>query len=196
MRIEAWQKKYAIMLLTLLMLFYMIGKLVYNKLVDEAHLLHISHGKLETEMQKRHDIVTRTIAAVNQYMETEEEVFNKLVTLNGMIEAGVGEPMLISARMEIIVLMNSLTFLKEAYPELRANEPYLYLMETLQATGRLVTEARMKYNESAFEYNMVRELFPYRIFSTLYGFDKAHFFEAEKGARKALSLDGMFVVKK
>jgi len=166
--------------------------LVYNKLVDELHFLHIAHGRLETEQQRRYDIVTRTEAVVGEYVELERKIFSRLVTLNGFIEAAAPESTLREKRLEIATLMHKLTLLVEDYPDLKAKGPYIFLMDTIQETGKRVTEERLNYNNRAYEYNMMRQIFPYHIVALVSGFSKEPFFEADRGAETVPEVRGLY----
>ncbi len=181
-------KREHIKYLVLLSVLFLVERLTYNHLVDEAHFLHIAHGRLEAEQQRRHDIVKGIVGAVHEYVEVEGMVFDELVTLNGMIESGVGEAELNGAKGEIVMLLNKLTFLVENYPDIRANGPYLFLMKTLQKTGQRVTRERINYNNSACEYNKWCNLFPINIIARIHGFRNESFFEAEKGAGRVPKL--------
>ncbi len=191
MKIKAWHKQYLIILAIFLFAGYIAFKLVYNKLVDEEHFLHIAHGRLEATMQKRQDLVTGTISAVNSYVKIEGMLIERLVTLNGMIESGIGGSMQKGMKTEIIALLNNMALLAEAYPDLRSSGPYVYLMETLQYTGRRVTEARMEYNNRAYEYNMICRIFPFNLVSVFLGFGREHFFEAQKKAFNPVAIESL-----
>lgn len=184
MKIPSKYKKFLIFLLIVLSAEYAAAKLIYNKLVDEAHILHIAYGRLETEEQRRYDIFKGTAAAVNKYVEMEGRVFDRLSKLNGLIEDGAGKSLREEKTTEIVALLNGLTLLAEDYPGLRAKGPYVLLMETIRETGKRVTEERMNYNEATYEYNMYCKLFPYNIFARVMGFHKEPLFRAEKGAGK------------
>lgn len=99
-----------------------------------------------------------------------------------MIEDGAARALQDEKTTEIVVLMNGLTLLAEDYPGLRAKGPYILLMETIQETGKRVTEERMNYNEATYEYNMYCRLFPYNIFARFLNFHNEPLFSAEKGA--------------
>lgn len=164
-------------------LFFM--RVIYNRLIDEEHFLHISHGILEAQLQRRHDINTRVISAVKKYVDIEKVIFKKLTELNGLIESDAGVALQDDLRGEIILLLNSLSVIVEAYPDLMAKGPYVFLMETMMETGRSVTEARMDYNKSVYEYNMYINILPYKMYALIHGFHKASFFEADHGAELA-----------
>ncbi len=182
MKLKTQHKKYLAIIVATFCIHYFIGKIIYNKLVDEAHFLHIAHGRVETEMQRRHDIVTRTASAVNGYMETEGRLIDHLAELNGLIESGSDGIRQGNLKAEIIILLNRLTLLVEAYPDLRSKEPSIFLMETLQQTGRRVTEQRMRYNKTAYDYNRFCRIFPYNIFARAFGFHMETFFKADESA--------------
>ena len=74
---------------------------------------------------------------------------------------------------------------REAYPDLKANENFLNLQAQLEGTENRVSTERSRYNEAVEEYNRKVLRFPGRIYAALFGFDKKDMFKAEEGAQRA-----------
>ncbi len=161
----------------------------HNKFVDEAHLVHVARDRVETELQRRHDVDTRSRDVVKQYMDIEGKIFDRLIELNRLIQTDANEAGQHEMKMELSELIVKLDILKEAYPELKSEDPYVYLMETVQNSGRRVTRERLRFNEKAYGFNMMLHIFPYRTLAWLFGYDREPFFKALKGAERAPSLE-------
>ncbi len=158
--------------------------LLYNRLIDEEHFLHISHGQLEIELQKRKNIYKKAAFAVDTYIETEKRLFNVLIELSGAIRAGAGINVAETRQMqdEVADLVGRLKALAEASPNLKAKGPYLYFMQTICKAEQGVVLARLHYNDAVAEYNTFLRLFPYNLAAWTHGFKKAQFNTADKGA--------------
>ncbi len=159
--------------------------IIYNKLIDEEHFLHIAHGRLETELQRRMDTITRVNEAVNNYVDIEKRIFHKLIELNGLIESDSGIYLQRNIQNEIMSLLTRMSVIVEAYPDIKSKGPYVYLMEIIQHAGRRVTAERMYYNERVYEYNMICHILPYKFYASMYGFHKEDFFKSDLGAEIA-----------
>ncbi|MBF0554236.1 MAG: LemA family protein [Nitrospirae bacterium] len=164
---------------------------LYNRLIDEEHFLHISHGQLEIELQKRKNIYKKAAFAVDTYVETEKRLFNLLIELNGAIRVGAGiniagspdtKPNTKKAQDELAYLISRLKALAEASPDLKAKGPYIYFMETIWKAEQGVVLARLHYNDAVAQYNIFLRLFPYNLAAAAHGFKKAQFNAADKGA--------------
>ncbi|MEO5360558.1 MAG: LemA family protein [Nitrospirota bacterium] len=167
---------------TVFMMKIVSSMFLYNRLVDEEHFLHISHGQLDVELQRRAEVYKRTTSAVNTYVETEKKLFNLLIGLNGAIRTGADLNTAAKMQDEVSVLLSKLRALAEAAPALKAKGPYLYFMETIMKAEQNVVLARLHYNDAVAEYNTFLRLFPYNIVARLYDFKRAQFNGVEKGA--------------
>ena len=74
---------------------------------------------------------------------------------------------------------------REAYPDLKANENFLNLQAQLEGTENRVSTERQRYNEAVEVYNRKVLRFPGNIFAKLFGFDSKDMFKAEEGAQRA-----------
>ncbi len=148
---------------------------VYNELRDEEHLLHIAHGKVEVEMQRRQDAVTKCRRAVERYREIEGRIHGRLITLGGLTRSHGNNTARSREKNEVLELMRELEMVKEHYPALKAKDPYALLMEIIQESGGRVTMERLNYNERVYEYNVICRIFPYGIFAWIFGFRGEHF---------------------
>lgn len=154
----------------------------HNKFVDKAHLVEVSLGRIDIEVERRNLLVDRARGAVKQYLSLEGKVFERLAELNGFIKAGNSGNQGKEMKSEILALIAKLEMIREAYPELKVTDPYIYFMETVQDAGRRVTRQRLIYNEAAYEFNSMLNIFPYKSIAWLLRYEKEPFFTAGDGA--------------
>ena len=81
--------------------------------------------------------------------------------------------------------MGKLLAITEAYPDLKANQNFLELQAQLEGTENRIATERKKFNEAAQAYNVKIRKFPNSILSSMFGFEKKGYFEAQAGADKA-----------
>jgi LemA protein len=74
---------------------------------------------------------------------------------------------------------------REAYPDLKANENFRDLQAQLEGTENRITVERRNFNEVARNYNTAVRTFPKNIFAGMFGFQTKPYFQAEAGAEKA-----------
>ena len=90
-----------------------------------------------------------------------------------------------AAQGELSSALGRLLLLREAYPELKANQNFIELQAQLEGTENRITVAREQYNQEVQNYNTMVRKFPKNIIASLFGFERKPAFEAEKGAEKA-----------
>lgn len=148
---------------------------VYNEIIYLEHLIHNSHGRLEAEIQRRHDVVARCRDAAGEYMAIEEKIQNQMIILNGLIRSEGNNAAYLKEKDEIVTLLKNMDMIKEKYPALKSKKPSVYLMEVIQEAGGRVTRERLNYNEWIYRYNETRMVFPYRTFAWILGFKEKPF---------------------
>jgi LemA protein len=89
------------------------------------------------------------------------------------------------AQGELGSALGRLLAVTEAYPDLKANENFKELQAQLEGTENRIATERMKFNETAKEYNTMIRKFPKNIIASVFGFEKKPYFEAQEGAEKA-----------
>lgn len=171
----------AVVAIVLVLIFSVIGS--YNGLVDMREGVESAASTIDTQLQRRADLIPNFVNTVKGYSDYEQETF-KAVTeartavqkANGVTEQAEANEQLDGA---ISVWVNAIT---EAYPELKANEQYNALTDELAGTENRIAVARKDYNDVARKYNVAVKRFPKSIIASIFGFEKADYFEATEGA--------------
>ncbi len=156
----------------------------YNSIVGLDTEVEEQAANIDTQLQRRADLIPNLVSTVKGYSEHETEVFNavneareKLMSANTMEEKS-------EANEEVTSALNRLIAIAENYPELKADTLYVNLMDELAGTENRIAYARESYNEAVATYNKAIRKFPGVIFAGMFGFEKAELFEASESATK------------
>lgn len=147
---------------------------------------------IETQLQRRSDLIPNFVATVKGYAAHEEEVYTAIADarakLSGAIEkddmASVSE-----ANSELDSALSRLLVVVENYPELKANENFIALQDELAGTENRIAKAREDYNDEVKSYNKKIKSFPNSIIANMGGFDEAVYFEAAEGTKAVPTVD-------
>ena len=162
----------------------------YNGLVDLQANVEQKQASIQTQLQRRADLIPNFVASVKGYTAHEQETFTAVTEArNALGNANtVGEQATAAAGLDraIDIWVNAVT---ESYPELKANQNFIALQDELAGTENRIATARNDYNEVAKEYNTAIRKFPKSIIAGMFGFEKAEYFEAAAGTENAPTVD-------
>ncbi|MEB8171411.1 LemA family protein [Macrococcus caseolyticus] len=185
-------KKLLVPVIGLILLLLVIGSMLigpYNKLVDLDTEVEKSQAKIDTQLQRRLDLIPNLVETVKGYAKHEEKVFKdvsdaraKLAGANTMEEKAEANEQVSSALSRLIAI-------QENYPELKADTQFTGLRDELAGTENRIAVARNDYNDVVTEYNKVVKRFPGSIVAGLFGFEKKEFFKADSAAKDAPNVD-------
>lgn len=154
----------------------------YNSLISLQTAVEEGSSNIDTQLQRRVDLIPNLVESVKGFTTHETEVFDavtnarkEMMSANTMDEKS-------TANEEMTTALNKLIAVAEAYPELKSDSVYTNLMDELAGTENRISYARKKYNASVTNYNQTIRRFPGVIFAGMFGFEKADFFEAAEGA--------------
>lgn len=166
----------------------------YNNITPMAQEVDAQWSNVETQYQRRADLIPNLQEIVKGYAAHEKSTFEavtearaKAGSINISAE-NLNEETLrqfTAAQSQLTSAMKSLLAVSEAYPELKANENFLKFQDEYAGTENRIQTARRDYNETAKKYNTEISLFPTNIFASLFGFDKKPYFSATEGAENA-----------
>ncbi|HVF40466.1 MAG TPA: LemA family protein [Gemmatimonadaceae bacterium] len=174
-------------MITLLMVIGMavvvMAVLSYNRLVRLRNQVKTAWADIDVQLKRRHDLVPQLVAAVKGYASHEQgvllavtELRSKAVTLTSPARLGEVESSLERALTQLFAL-------KEAYPDLKANENFLQLQRDLVEVENNLQYARRFYNGAVRDYNTTTQRFPDMLVANASGFGELEFFSAEEDER-------------
>lgn len=175
----------------------------YNTLTAKQQNVRRSWADVESQLQRRADLVPNLVAAAQSAGIQEQEVFgqiaearSRLINATGAPGQGEGGDKTPEQRQAVIDAANSfggtvgrLLSLQETYPQLRSSELFMNVQTALEGTENRINVSRTDYNAAVQDYNTSRNSFPQVIAAKMYGFKEEPYFKAEEGARQAPRID-------
>lgn len=166
----------------------------YNSLVTSEEGVKEALANVNTQYQRRMDLITNLVETVKGYAKHESETLQKVIAerskatqaninIENADENSLKEFQ--NAQGEISQALGRLMVVAEQYPELKADQSFLNLQEQLEGTENRISVERRKYNEIVKDYNITVRRFPKSIMASIFGFDKFPSFTAEEGSEKA-----------
>jgi len=159
-------------------LIWLIG--TYNRLVNLRNTVAESWRNVDTELQRRYDLIPNLVETVKGYAAHERAVFEQVTQARAAAVASKGSPASQAADENMLVrALGGLFAVAEAYPQLKAAENFLRLQEELVNTEDRIQAARRFYNGNVRALNNVIQMFPSSIIASAGSFQPAEFFEIE-----------------
>jgi LemA protein len=171
----------------------------YNSLTAQQQAVKSAWADVESQLQRRADLIPNIINVARTAAVQEQEVFGQISEarsrlLNATQAAPAGEKTA-EQRQAVIDAANSfggtigrLLSLQENYPQLRSNELFMKAQDELAGTENRIATKREDYNRVVREYNTARNQFPAVITASLFGFKEEPYFQAQAGAENAPSV--------
>lgn len=157
----------------------------YNQLVRLRNKVKNAFAQIDTQLQRRFDLIPNLVETVKGYAAHEKDLLEK-VTANrtGFMNAGSnGEKLEMSN--QLTSNLRSLFAVAENYPELKANENFIRLQEELLETEDKVSYSRQFYNDAVTIYNNKIQMFPSNIVAGMFRFDEEELFASDEDAKVA-----------
>ena len=175
----------------------------YNTLTTKQQNVKAKWANVETQLQRRADLINNLVESAKLAGVQEQEVFGKIAEarsrlLNATSQAPQGEggdkspeqkQAVIDAANSFGGTIGRLLVLQEAYPQLQSNQNFLKLQDEVVGTENRIATARKDYNDGTQDYNTTRARFPTVISAKLFGFKEEPYFKAEEGATQVPRID-------
>jgi LemA protein len=172
-------------ILALLLIFGFMAAGSYNTLTTKQEKVKVEFSNVDTQLQRRSDLIPNLVETVKGYAKHEEKVFSEIAEARSrLLNAGTVDEKA-AANNQLSGALGRLLVLTENYPDLKANEQFKTLMVQLEGTENRIAVARRDYNQTVLDYNTTRQRFPAVVMANILGFQRAEEFKAEEGARQA-----------
>lgn len=166
----------------------------YNGLVNLDEGVANKWGDVETQYQRRADLIPNLVNTVKGYAAHEQETLESVVAARSQATQIKVDPENLTpeklaefqkAQGEVTSALGKLLAITENYPDLKANQNFLELQAQLEGTENRINVARMNFNDATKKYNTAIRRFPKNILAGMFGFEKRSYFEAQDGAETA-----------
>lgn len=166
----------------------------YNSMVTKDEDVAGKWAQVETQYQRRSDLIPNLVNTVKGYADFEKETLTAVIEARSKATSMQVDPSKLDAETlanfqkaqgAVSSSLSRLLVSVERYPELKANENFRDLQVQLEGTENRIAVARKDFNDAVKEYNSYIRKFPNNLFSGMFGFEKKAYFEAEEGSDKA-----------
>ncbi len=157
----------------------------YNSLVSKSEVIDGQWAQVETQYQRRFDLIPNLVESVKGMMGQEKEVFETIAEARTKYAGATSIDEKAKAAGEVESSLARLLVVMENYPELRSVENVTQLMDELAGTENRVAVERRRYNDLVRDYNIAIKKFPGNLVAGMFGFNERAFFEAVEAAEQA-----------
>ena len=159
---------------------------IYNNLVRLRNNRENAFANIDVQLKQRYDLIPQLVASVKGYAEHEKEVFTKVTEARSaaMYAQTIGEK--IEADNALTSALAGLRVVREAYPELKANENFLHLHKEIDDIENKLSAVRRYFNTATREYNNAVQTFPSNVFAGMFGFHREEMYEISQEERPTL----------
>lgn len=166
----------------------------YNGLVNAEESVTGQWANVETQYQRRADLIPNLVNTVKGYTTHERETLEGVIAARSKATQITIDPQNMSpekmkeymeAQNQVGSALSRLIAVSERYPDLKANQNFLELQSQLEGTENRIQVARKDYNDIVKIYNAKVRRFPKNIIAGIFNFEKKVYFEADEGSKSA-----------
>lgn len=163
---------------------------LYNRLVRARVRVDEAWAQIDTQLQRRHDLIPNLVETVKGYASHERETFEEVTAARAKAISVQAPGELAEAENGLTQALGKLLAITENYPDLKADANFRQLQEELAHTENMVAGSRGHYNASVRAYDELRQVFPSSLIAGTFNFEGREYFEVETvEVRAAPSVD-------
>ena len=161
----------------------------YNKAISMDEEVKAAWAQVENQLQRRYELIPNLVETVKGVAGQEKDVFLGIAkSREAYFQAkGVSEKAKAAGAMESA--LSRLLVLNEKYPQLKSNESFLKLQDSLEGTENRLAVERKRYNDAVKRLNAFTRRFPGSFYASLAGVHKAEYFKVAEAAKAAPKVD-------
>jgi LemA protein len=157
----------------------------YNSFVTKSQAIDAQWGQVETQYQRRFDLIPNLVNSVKGLMTQEKTVFDNIAQARTKYGSATTVNEKAAAAGELETALGRLLVVVENYPEIRSSVAVVSLMDELAGTENRISVERRRYNELVQTYNTSIKTFPGNMLAGMFGFGEKEYFKSVSGADTA-----------
>ncbi len=161
----------------------------YNMFVGLDQSVTNQWAQVETQYQRRFDLIPNLVNSVKGFLAQEQAVFGQIAEARTRYAGAQTVDEKAQAATQVESALGRLLVVMENYPQLRSNETVAQLMDELAGTENRISVERRRYNDVVKEYNLKVTQVPGRLLASIFGFGPKSYFESAQGAEVAPTVD-------
>ena len=156
----------------------------YNGLVGKEEAVNNSWAQVETQLTRRADLIPNLVNTVKGYAKHESKVFEDIANARSALLSAKDPKAALEANDRVSTGLGRLLAIAENYPNLKANEQFNKLSDSLEGTENRIAFARKDYNDVVKGFNQSLRIFPTNIIGGMLGFEAKEYFKATEAEKK------------
>ena len=166
-----------------LLLFVLFGS--YNGLVSQSQAIDGQWAQVETQYQRRYDLIPNLVSSTQGFLKQEQTVFSQIAEARTRYSGAATPDDKAAAAGGIESALGRLLVIIENYPQLKSNETVAKLMDELAGTENRISVERRRFNELVQGYNTRIKTIPTNLMAGVFGFGERNYFQSLEGAQVA-----------
>lgn len=158
---------------------------VYNGMVRSGETVDTAWAQVETQYQRRFDLIPNLVAIVQGAMKQEQEIFIAIANARQGYAGARTVNEKVAAATQVESAFGRLLMIMENYPQLKSIDTMQTLLAQLEGTENRVSVERGRFNETVRDYNIKVKTFPNSVVASSFGFTPRIMFEAQSEAATA-----------
>jgi LemA protein len=161
----------------------------YNSFVVMGEKVDGQWAQVESQYQRRFDLIPNLEASVKGVTQQEQSVFLGLAEARTKYSGAVTVEDKVKATAQVETALGRLLAIVENYPALQSSQAFRDLMVSLEGTENRIAVERMNYNNLVRDFNATVKRFPNSIFASVFGVDARTYFDVAEGVEDAPKVD-------
>lgn len=161
----------------------------YNRLIAMNEAVDNQWAQVESQYQRRFDLIPNLVESVKGVMRQEQEVFKAIADARTRYAGATTVDEKATAATQVESAFARLLVVMENYPQLRSVETVTNLMSQLEGTENRISVERKRYNDLVRDFNVSIKTIPTNLIASLLGFKERVYFEAAPGSEQAPKVD-------
>lgn len=154
----------------------------YNSLVNKSQKIDGQWAQVETQYQRRYDLIPNLVNSVKGIMAQEKTIFEQIAEARTKYAGAATSDEKAVAGGEVEAALGRLLVIMENYPELKSIAAVTQLMDELAGTENRISVERRRYNEVVLDYNSSIKRFPANLLASVFDFGPREYFKSVSGA--------------
>lgn len=154
----------------------------YNSLITKDQSVQSQWANVETQYQRRIDLIPNLVNSVKGYMNFESDLLSNITKLRSQWTSAATVDDRIQYQTQLDTALSRLLLVYENYPELKSNQLVAQLMDELAGTENRISVERSRYNDKVREFNTAIKVFPGNVIAGWFSFNEKKYYQSTEGA--------------